>query len=46
MLFNKKISGYEHIENPLKIILKNSIYPNFYISIFRFIIRKIKQIFE
>ena len=42
MLLNKEISGYRHIDNPLKKTFSNMIYPNFYLSVLRFIIRKLK----
>tara|TARA_B100000965_G_scaffold28469_1_gene21083 strand:- start:645 stop:1685 length:1041 start_codon:yes stop_codon:yes gene_type:complete len=42
MLLNKEISGYRYIENPLKKIIFNMVYPNFYLSVLRFIIRKLR----
>jgi hypothetical protein len=42
MFFNKEISGYKYI-NPIKIIFSNCLYPRFYLSLFSFIIRKIKK---
>jgi len=40
MYLHKNISGYEYI-NPLKLIMQNCLYPNFYLSIVYFIINKL-----
>ena len=42
MLLNKEKSGYKYIEDPFKKFISNMIYPNFYLSVLRFIIRKLK----
>jgi glycosyltransferase involved in cell wall biosynthesis len=41
MMINKKNSGYVYI-NPIKLIFKSFLYPNFYMSFFYFIGRKIR----
>ncbi len=43
MFLNREKSGFVYI-NPLKLILNNCIYPNFYFSFFRFFFRKIKKL--
>jgi len=44
-IFHKKVSGYEYLK-PLSLIVRNCLYPEFYLSFFRFIIRKLKGIFN
>ena len=46
MILNKDISGYKYIKYPFKKIITNMIYPNFYLSLLRFIIRKLKLKFK
>jgi glycosyltransferase involved in cell wall biosynthesis len=40
MYIYRDVSGFKYI-NPLKLIIKNCLYPNFYFSFFKFFIRKI-----
>ena len=42
MMLHKKSSGFLYIQHPLKLVLKNALYPNFYFSFFRYFIRKVK----
>ena len=42
MLLNKEKSGFKYIKDPFKKFISNMIYPNFYLSVLRFIIRKLK----
>ncbi len=44
MFINKDRSGYIYI-NPLKLILENCLFPNFYLSFINYFVRKLKQIF-
>ncbi len=46
MLLNKEVSGYKYIKDPLKENINNMIYPNFYLSLLRFIVRKLKNKFK
>lgn len=39
----KKDSGYEYVK-PLKLLLRNGLYPEFYLSFFRYIFRKFKHL--
>lgn len=43
MFINRDSSGFNYI-NPFKLIFKNFLYPNFYLSIIYYIIRKLKVI--
>ncbi len=43
MLIHRKNSGFEYI-NPLALVIKNFLYPNFYLSIFYFLGRRILKI--
>lgn len=45
MLYHKKTSGFEYI-NPWKLLLNNCLYPNFYLSLPYYFIRKIKNLFS
>lgn len=44
MIVHYKSSGFKYI-NPLRLIIKNCIYPNFYFSLVYFIIRKLRYTF-
>lgn len=44
MIIHKDRSGFVYVR-PLKLLLGNCLYPNFYLSIFYFIVRRIKLIF-
>ena len=41
MAVRRERSGYAYV-NPLKLLLENCLYPNFYLSFFNFFIRKSK----
>ncbi len=43
MIINKEQSGYAYIK-PLRLILGNCLYPNFYLSVVNFLLRKIRLI--
>lgn len=45
ILFYRNISGWEFI-SPVKLIFSNCLYPNFYLSFFYYIVRKLKQFFK
>jgi hypothetical protein len=45
MLLHKKSSGYTYIK-PFKLIIESILYPNFYLSFFYFIGRRICKLFE
>ncbi len=42
MIINREDSGYAYI-NPLKLILANCLYPNFYLSTFTYLFRQVKK---
>ena len=42
MIINREHSGYTYI-NPLKLILANCLYPNFYLSTFTYLFRQVKK---
>ncbi len=44
MFLAKDISGYRYI-SPLKLMLKNCLYPNFYLSLFYFVERRMRRFF-
>ena len=44
-ILHKKKSGYEYLK-PLSLIVRNCLYPEFYLSFFRYIIRKFKGTFN
>lgn len=45
IILNRKTSGYDYI-SPIKLLLANCIYPNFYLSSFYFLGRRFKRIFN
>ncbi len=45
MLINKNSSGFAYI-NPIKLIFRNFLYPNFYFSIIYYFGRKLKSFFS
>jgi hypothetical protein len=45
MVIHRKDSGFTYI-NPLKLLLANCLYPNFYLSPFIYVFRKLKLKFK
>lgn len=45
MIIHRKRSGIEYV-NPVKLVLSNCIFPNFYLSVIYFLLRKVTYIFE
>lgn len=45
MFINRKHSGFEYV-NPMKLVLSNVLYPNFYLSLVNFLIRKSKLMLD
>ena len=43
MFFHRKLSGFAYV-NPVKLVFSNLLYPNFYLSVIYFVIRKSKLI--